>query len=226
MADDGKQPALRKRQQIENAGRNMFLWVAIAAALVGTAGVVGVSLFQRMVFNQRVISEKNNTVSVLKNNNEIVEDLKNNVRVLNTNAQLRQTPRSDGAEPLTVVLDALPAQANADALGTSLQEKLFNVGGITIENLSPTSTAAQTSTADDAENSVGTIGYQFTVTTSSSNINALKQVLRNFERSIRAINVISLEIEQQNNRVSMSGELEAYYLPEATVELKDEEVSP
>lgn len=223
MADDGKQPALRKRQQIENAGRNMFLWVALAAALVGTAGVVGVSLFQRMVFNQAVINEKNNTVSVLKNNNEIVEDLKNNVRVLNTNAQLRETPRSEGAEPLTVVLDALPSSANADALGTSLQEKLFDVGGVTIENLSPL-TADDVATTDETGPTVGTIKYQFTVTTSPSNINALKQVLRNFERSIRAINVKNLKIEQQNNRVSMSGELEAYYLPEAKVELQKKEV--
>lgn len=223
MKNDGNQPALRKRQQIENAGRNMFLWVAIAAALVGTAGVVGVSLFQRLVFNQRIISEKNTTISTLQKNNSVVDELKDNVRVLNTNSNLRTTPRSPSSEPITVVLDSLPAQPNAEALGTSLQEKLLDVSGVTIDALTPVEADETVAPSEDGPQP---ITFQFTVSTSASGLDALKTVLRNFERSIRAVNVKNLKLEQQNNRVSMSGELEAYYMPEASVELKEIEVKP
>lgn len=223
MAVAEKQVALRKRQQIENAGRTMFMWVAISAALVGLAGVVGVSLFERMVFNQRILSAKNTTVSTLKHNNSVVDELKDNVRLLNTNANLYKTPRLAGSEPISAVLDALPASANAEAFGASLQEKLLNADGVSIDLLSPLSA---TSSEDSDDESVGEIAFQFSVSTAASNASALKEVLRNLEKSIRAIDITSLTIEQQNNKITLSGEVRTFYQPAAQVELKEKAVKP
>ena len=130
---DTENTAVRKRQQIESTNKMMFMWVAGAAAIVGVALVLCISLFQRLTFNQRVISEKSQTVSNLQHNNEIVEDLRQNSRVLNTNSALLETPRPQGAEPISVVLDALPSQANSSALGASLQKKLLT--GVSIDSL-------------------------------------------------------------------------------------------
>ncbi len=221
MAGSDKQVALRKRQQIEGAGRTMFMWVAIAAALVGTAGVVGVSLFERMVFNQKVLYAKNATLSNLEHNNEIADELKQNVRVLNTNTALLETPRSEDAEPISVVLDALPATANAEAFGASLQKKLLRVDGVTIDSLSPVSVD------EIPENgSVAEISFEFSVTTSAGRADALKKVLKNIERSIRPIDILTLTVDQQNNKITMSAEVRTYYLPETKVELTEAEVEP
>ncbi len=221
MAATDKNVAIRKRQQIENAGRTMFMWVAIAAALVGTAAVVGVSLFERMVFNQEILNEKNNTVRTLKDNNAIVDELKANVRVLNTNEALKETPRSADAEPVSVILDALPSSSNAEAFGASLQKKLLNVDGVSIETLSPLNVETEVEAGN-----VGEIAYEFTVTTSSQNVAALKTVLQNLEKSIRPIDLVKLSVDQQNNRVTLSGEVHTYFLPETKVELTEIEVEP
>lgn len=224
MPGDDKQVAIRKRQQIENASRTMFMWVAIAAALVGTAGVMGVSLFERLAFNQEVINETSKTAATLKSNNEVVEELKNNVRLLNTNSDLGATPRTPGTEPISVVLDALPAQANSEAFGTSLQKKLLREDGVSIDALAPLSLTSEVSDETTAGDGAQPIAFQFTVSTSAKRASALKEVLRNLERSIRPINVINIKIEQQSDRISMSGVAETYYLPETLVQLDKIEV--
>ena len=227
MAAD-KNVAIRKRQQIENAGKVMFLWVAIAAAVVGMAAVVSVSLFQRMTFNQRVIGEKNHTIDTLKKNNALVDDLKKNIRVLNTNQALVDTPRLEGTEPLSVVLDAMPSQANSSALGASLQQKLLDVPGVSIEALtvdpiSGVEDSGDTSTTDSGSNE---ITFEFIVSANADRVNALKQVLLNLQRSIRVIDVQTLNIEQQNNKITLSVDGRAFYQPETTVELKEKAVKP
>lgn len=231
MAD--KDVAIRKRQQIEKAGRTMFIWVATAAAVVGIAAVLAVSLFQRLVFNQKVINAKNETIAVLRDNNTVVNDLKDNVRVLNTNSALLNTDRSENSEPISVVLDALPSQPNSSALGASLQQKLLNVEGVVIESLTVDPIAGVEDNIDTGDTSVSDsetgdneIRFQFTVSTKASKVNALKEVLKRIESSIRAIDIYKLSVEQQNDSISLSVEGRAYFEPEVTVELQKESIKP
>ena len=182
-----------------------------------------------MTFNQKVINKKNETVKTLKSNNEVVDELKENIRVLNTNEALVDTDRLEGTEPLSVVLDALPAQPNSSALGASLQQKLLDVGGVSIESLTvePIYGVEDDEEAEDvAANEMGEINFEFSVSADKSNISALKKVLLNLEQSIRTIDVQSLNIEQQNNTITLSVEGKAFYKSEFKVELIDEEVSP
>ena len=53
--------ALRKRTQIAKANRTMFIWIAVASALIGTAAVVSIFFFQQLVYNEKVLAEKLNT---------------------------------------------------------------------------------------------------------------------------------------------------------------------
>lgn len=218
---DNSNTAVRKRQQIENTNRVMFIWVATAAAIIGIALVVSFSLFQRLMFNQKVINEKNQTVANLQHNNEIVDELRQNSRVLNTNGALLETPRPEGAEPISVVLDALPAQANSSALGASLQKKLLTK--VTIDSLTVNPVAAE---EGDRESSSGTKEVDFSFTVSSNNVNDIKAVLRNLELSIRTINVQSLSIEQRSRAISLSVKGVAYYSPEVKVEFEDKRIKP
>ncbi len=224
----GNTPALRKRQQIENANKTMFLWVALAAAIVGISSVLGISMFQRISFKQDVIDSKNTTVGILEKNNKTAATLKNEVRVLNTNQALLDTPRIEGSEPLSVILDALPSNPNSSALGASLQQKLLRVDGVTIESLVVDPISGVEDSSDEVavegeEASESKIMFRFTVSAPAAQESGLSEVLRNIERSIRVINLTSLSVEQQGGggKITMTVEGEAYYKPATTVSLKE-----
>jgi len=221
---ENERTAVRKRQQIESTNRTMFIWVAVAAAVVGVALVLCFSLFQRLTFNQRVINQKNQTVSNLQHNNSIVEELRQNSRVLNTNSALLETPRPEGAEPISVVLDALPSQANSSALGASLQKKLLT--GVTVDSLSvdPAADEASTSTSDSSSKEASKITFSFTV--SSDEEKDIAGVLRNLELSVRTINVESFTVEKRTRGYSLSVKGVAYYSPAVKVELDEKKVKP
>jgi hypothetical protein len=229
-----KETALRKRQQIAQANRMMFMWVAGVSVVVGIAIVVSIFLVQKAWFNEKVLAEKNNTASTLENNNEVIEDLKDEIRVLNTNEALRSSMAPGQDQPIQVVLDALPSDANSSALGASLQEKFLNDPALTIETLNVDPVAGVESLGDSnvqdfsASESDGTnqINFRFTVSSGVDNASAMKSLLQRLERSIRAINVTMLNIETQGNRLILSVEGYAFYEPARTVELKDKTVTP
>lgn len=228
--------ALRKRQQIMSANRMMFVWVAAVSAIVGIAAVLSLFLLQKAWFNEKVLAEKSKTASTLVKNNEVIGDLKNQVRVLNTNAALKSVMAPGETQPVQVVLDALPAEANSSALGSSLQEKFLNDPALTIESLDVDPVAGVESLGDeenvqDASETDEVAGenqitFHFSVSTDAGNVNALKDLLQRLERSIRAINISALTIETQGPRLVLTVDGYAFYEPAKTVELKDKVVRP
>jgi len=234
--------AIRKRQQIANANRMMFIWVAAISAIVGIAIVVSIFLLQKAWFNEKVLGEKSKTASTLVHNNEVIGQLKDQIRVLNTNDALKSSMIDGEQEPIQVVLDALPAEANSSALGASLQEKFLNNPELTIESLnvdpvpgvesqsdanvqdaSSTSDTASTDTSGADQNQ---ITFRFSVSTGINNASALKELLQKLERSIRAINITTLNIETQGNKLVLTVDGQAFYEPAKTVDLKDKTVKP
>jgi len=229
-----KETALRKRQQISQANRMMFLWVAGVSVIVGVAIVVSIFLVQKAWFNEKVLLEKTNTASALEHNNSVIDELKDEIRVLNTNEALRSSMAPGEDQPIQVVLEALPAVANSSALGASLQERFLNDPAITIETLSVDPVIGVESLGDtnvedfSSSESDGTnqINFRFSVSTGVDNASALKSLLQRLERSIRAINVTMLNIETQGSRLILSVEGYAFYEPARSVELKDKTVTP
>jgi hypothetical protein len=221
--------AIRKRTQISKTNRTMFIWIAVSSVVVGVALVVAFSLVKQLIYNEKVLAEKENTVSVLRENNKVIPDLQAQVRVLDTNEALRLVRANDEDQAIQVILDALPSEANSLALGASLQNKLLTgIDGLTIESLQvdPVQGVEQLSedaTEEDASAGDGAnqITFQFSV---SGSPDALKQVLTNLERSIRAIDILSLRIETQANTQVMSVQARAFYEPARTVELRDKVV--
>ena len=216
-----KKTAIRKRQQIEQTSKTMFTWVAIASVSVAVAAVVSISLVERLVFNQKIIGIKSQTASNLKSNNAIVDELRENVRVRNTDQALLDTPRPKGAQPISVVLDALPSQPNSSALGASLEQKLLNVNNVRIESLVVDATAGEQSnqSTESASQSVSEHAITFKFEVSSRSASDIKKVLQRLEQSIRVINIMSDDIEQNDGTIRMSVVGEGYYAPEVKAEL-------
>jgi hypothetical protein len=225
--------AIRKRSQIAKANKTMFIWIAVASALVGSAIVVSIFLAQKAFFNEKVLFEKQNTISNLDYNNKVAPDLENQIRVLDTNEALTSAKANESDQAIQVILDALPSEGNSLALGASLQNKLLTgIPGLTsleslqvdpiigIESLSADPTTVDASTITGGGN---VITFNFSVKGSQD---ALKKVLQNLERSIRQIDITSIQIETQQNVQIMTVQAKAYYEPAKTIELQNKAVKP
>lgn len=222
---------LRKRQQITRANRTMFIWVAAASVVVGFSLVIAVFLWQKISFGEKVLAEKSKTLAILDQDLQKIPALRDNIRLLETNQDLQSTRLKDDDPVVQSVLDALPADANSTALGSSLQAKLLNgVNGVTLDAIKVDPVVGVETSVDgeaaDADAGQNTINFNFTVSVASTNPDGLRDILLRLERSIRAITVTSLTVEQQGSRLVMSVTGHAYYQPAKTIDLKDKVVRP
>ena len=111
------QVGMKKRQVIANSNRTMFIWIALASAIVGVCLVVGYFMVQQIMFRGRVAARAEETVTILRKNNASAKSLIENVRVLGTDSALNSIKARPDDRALQVVLDALPADLNTLALG-------------------------------------------------------------------------------------------------------------
>lgn len=227
MPEVKKDQSAGKRQQIYKSGRTMFAWVAGASVIAGFAVVVAGFLIQRIVFESKVVVEKQNTVNTLQANNKAVDKLRDEIRVLNTNAALSSVKLNDNEEPLRVILDALPADNNALALGASVQSLVARTSDVKLESFQVgEDVAASDDTAKLGSSVKGVQQIPFTMSISAANPDALRDVLKNLEKSIRVIDIDAMTIEQGDSRVVMTVNGHGYYLPAKTIQLTKKEVKP
>lgn len=223
--------AVRKRVQIAETNKTMFIWIAVVSALVGFSLVASVFLVQQLIYNEKVLSKKQETVRTLNQNLAAVDDLKQEIRKLDVNEALLSARADDEHQAVQVILDALPSEANSFALGASLQNRLLPLGGsdITLESLQVTPVQGievfSEAGGDDIAGSsdvADPIQFNFVINGTESK---LRQTLQNLEKSIRTINVTSLRITgQSGNRQQMSVQGTAYYKPSVNLEFKEEAV--
>lgn len=223
--------AIRKRSQIAKANKTMFIWIAVASALVGAAIVVSFFLVQKVIFNEALLALKQTTVSNLNNNNEVAPDLVSQVQVLDTNQALILSKANENDQAVQVILDSLPSDANSLALGASLQNKLLAgvPGLISVESLQVNPIlGVESLTSDttiDASTGAPVNEITFRIVVKGSQ-DALKTVLQNFERSIRLITILSLQTEAQSDGQLMTITAKAYYEPAKSIELRTEVKNP
>lgn len=222
--------AIRKRTQIAQASRTMFIWIAVASALIGTAAVVSIFLYQKLAYNEQVLSAKSTTVSNLDHNLSVIDELKSDIQALDVNTALMSVKANDSDEALQVVLDALPSDANSLALGASLQAKLlagiegnYSLQALQVSPVSGVETRTDSAVVDASNpaESNNVIAFNFSVKGDQA---ALQQVLQNLERSIRTIVVTRLGIDTQGGEVTLTIEGHAFYQPAKTIQLTDEVV--
>ena len=216
MAADNKGVAIRKRQQIDSSKKTMFIFVASAAFLAGIALVVSIFLIQQIVFHSKIIIEKQSTISRLDKNLKTIDELKKNIRVLDTNTALNSIKSSDESNALQTILDALPDNPNADAFGASLKNKFIDTTtGVTI----------QAGSGGEGSESAPANTVSFTMEVSGP-ADRLKELLTKLESSIRVIDLKALEIQRNEDKLSLVVRGVAYYQPAQTVQLENKVVKP
>lgn len=219
-----KQTTVGKRQGIADSNKVMFLWVAGASVVIGFALVFSWFLWQQIEFKTAVVNEKNKTVDVLKKNNQAVEVLRDDIKVLQTNAALESSKASPDQNAVQVILDALPADANELALGASLQERFIGpVDGVNLESLTVEPLGDSSELVVDEESGIEQV-IKFTFEVKSTSADPLKNLLERFERSIRVIDIDTLQIERTGAKsYSLTVNGRAYYEPAKVIELRKED---
>ena len=212
----------RKRQQISQANKMMFVWIAGVSVVVGISIVLMVFLVQKIWYGEKVIAEKSKTVSTLEKNLANVSELRDNIRVLNTNEDLGSARLNESDSSLQPILDALPAYANPTALASSLQTKLLaGVPGIVVETIN-----VDPSESGDSGDGTSPIDFTFSVSADANNYDAFRQVLERLEKSIRPFNVTGLTVEGQGKRLIMTVNGESYFSSAKQIELTQKVVKP
>ena len=212
----------KKRQVIANSNRTMFMWVAGMSAVIGICAVLAIFLAQQLIFRTKVTSRLDNTLSVVNDNNKKSSQLMDNLRARSTDAGLNVVKANPGDQALQPILDALPSERNALALGSSLQQKLLvGVDGVTIESLTvdPSQSVSDSTQSEpqDAEEGVQQIDVAFVV--SASKPDSLRDLLVRLEHSLRIIDIDTLSIQVSDAKYTMSVSAHAYYQPVQQLEL-------
>lgn len=224
-----KDAGLVKRQQIAKANRMMFIWIIAASVIVGAAGVSSLFMVRKAAFNHKILDAQNMTIKTLEDNNKAVDQLRENVRVLNTDEALASSKAFSDEQTVRVILDALPDEENIPALGASLQKELVNVPGVDLEALNFASVGGDTA-VEAASDGDSSIAFDMKLTADKSGDKSptqkLDQVLRNLESSIRAIKINTSKLEISDAGATLTISAVAYYQPAVSLELKDLTVKP
>jgi len=223
--------AIRKRSQIAKANKTMFIWIAVASALVGSAVVVSIFLAQKAIFNESVLSLKQQTVSNLDNNNTVAPELKSKIQVLDTNQALMLSKANESDQAIQVILDALPSDGNSLALGASIQNKLLagvpgiiSVDSLIVDPIVGVESFTSGTTLDaTATKAASEVTFHLSVKASQD---AVKTILKNFERSIRLLTITSMQIESQPDGDLVTIQGKAYFEPAKNIELRTEVKNP
>lgn len=215
---------LKKRQQIASANKLIFLWVIGAAVAISICGVAVQFLFRQAVFNQKVISEKAKTQTVLAHNITNAKELKTKVQNLLADTNLAKVKASPDDTALKVVLDALPTSDDKSALASSLQQQILPKSGSSLTALttiSQSSDVTQLPTTPSGGAQLATFDFGTT-----GNYDQVKNMLLDLERTIRPMNVTTLSLQGTDNSLTTTVQGVTYYLPERTVELGKKTIKP
>lgn len=219
------QGIVRKQSLINQTKKTVFMWVVGASALTGAAIVVMILLVQTLIYNEKVLSEKSKANRQVEESIEQAKKLKGSIRTLNANEELRMVRASEGAQALQSVLDALPADANRLAMGASLQDKLLkDIPGVAVESVSLADAgevegAAEEESFIDAEAK----SQPFNVSLSGS-AEDLRIALERLERSIRAVDVVSLSAVTTDDRLTIQVSGTMSYLPPMQIQQTEKKV--
>ena len=228
-ADGAQLTGVKKRQQIAGTRKEVLMWVAIASAVVVICLVVGMNIFQRIQYQMKVNAEISKTAKTMEANVKAIDGLIKNVNDLRANRLLTAPGlKADDSTVFQVVIDALPTENDSVSLSSSLQNKILNRSGVTIEQISVDGESSSSSNDDDE---VTTSSVEFPVAQPINfrisivgTYESIKQTLADIERTIRPIIINSLEISGTDDRLTATIQATTYYSSNVNFQVGEKEV--
>ena len=214
-----------KRLLINQANSRIVAVTTAASFIVVFCLVASYTLVGELAYQNRVLGKKKAALSQLKTDINSVQTLETSYtafvqtpqNVLGGNTHGQGGMDGDNAK---IVLDALPSKYDFPALATSL-EKLALSQGVNIESM--TGTDDEVAQTDSASSTPAPIAMPFQITV-TGNYASIQKVVKAFEKSIRPIQVQTLQLTGSDQKMQMNITAQTYYQPEKTLNIKREVV--
>lgn len=251
MSEENALTGIKKRQQITNTRKQVFTWVALAAALVVICLVVGWNLMQRINYQNKVNRDVGKTAQTMHDNVEAADKLIKNVNALKANAALSlPNLKADDSTVFQVVIDALPTEDDSVALSSSLQNKILSKSGVTIEQINVDTTESDSSSGSSSSSSSSSSGSSSSSSSSSGksgvskaddiqfpvakpitfrvslvgSFDSVKSALQDIESTIRPITITKLTIDGSDDKLNATIEAQTYYSSKVNFKLGKKEI--
>jgi Tfp pilus assembly protein PilO len=209
---------LRKRQQIAQAGRTMFIWIAAAAVAVSLAAVALQFLFTQWTYNNKVVGAKYKASSTLAQNIKNSKELKNKVNELVGNQALASIRQEGSNNNLQVVLDALPSSPDMTALATSVQQAIVPRSGVSLESLAPDIQSSDSEEGEAPVDSKDPVEQRFTIIV-TGNYESIRRFVGDLERSIRPMKVETIGVGGSEQSLRATLQVVTYYQSAKTADV-------
>lgn len=211
-----------KRVGVDKTNSRILLVSGASAFLVTFFLVASYTLFNQMMYQNRVIAVKKKAVTQLDKNIKASETLMESYQEFVKQPQnlIGGSPSGTGAQDgsnAKLVLDALPSKYDFPALTTSIEKvlldqkvKILNIGGTD-------DTVIQSGQEASGSPEPVEMLFEFTV---GGDFAGIQNVVSAMERSIRPIQVQTMEVTGDEQDLNLKVTAKTFYQPEKTLNIK------
>lgn len=209
----------QKQIQVEKTTTRMVITVGVAAFIVVFSLVASHALWSKMTHQTQVIDEKETARNQLEANLETVDELQAAYQVFIDTGDnvIGGNPEGNGdkdGDNAKIVLDALPSKYDFPGLTTSL-EKVIKNNGSSINSIGGQDEEIEQTA--QAESQPIAMPFELSAT---GNYQETQDLLTLLQRSIRPIQVQTLDLSGSNSELIMTANAITYYQPERTLEIQ------
>lgn len=219
-----------KHLQIDKAQSTIVLVIALATVVTVFCLVSSKALLSQAAYQRKVLSETNQTKDKLEANIKAADSLVdnyNNVFIGNAPSNVIGGRNTDdaGAKPpdgtnSRIVLDALPTSYDFPALVTSVASILSNAN-MSSPNIAGTDQSTEVSSAPLADPQPVPINISVS---GSSSYASVQQLVKDFERSIRPFDVMSITLSGGESQMQVNMNMNTYFQPAKDLSVVEKEV--
>lgn len=211
---------------IDKANARIVAYVSVAAFILVFSLVATKTLISQAAYQNKVIGAKRTAVNQLKTDIAATDQLKKAYDAFNSTPQnvLGGNPSGIGSQDgnnAKIVLDALPSSYDFPGLTTSL-ETLLNNQHVQITSISGTDDEVAQS-GNQTSSSPVPVAIPFTTIT-ASDYNGVKSVIGAYEKSIRPIQLQTLDIAGGQGKIALTITAQTYYQPAKSLNIKKQVV--
>ena len=210
-----------KRVAIDKASAQMVAIVAAAAFVTVFCLMASKTVLSQNQYNSRVMSAKQKAYNQLQDNIEAFDTLQKSYKAFNSTSTnviggiATGNGDNDGSNS-KIILNALPSTYDFPALTSSL-EKMLSDRGLKVTSISGTDD--QVKQQDNVSSSnPKPVEIPFTFTGSNANYNAVNELFKAMQSSIRPFYVDTLDVSGGGNNMKVTVEGHTYFQPSRSIE--------
>jgi len=215
-----------KRVLIDKTNTRIVVYVSVAAFITVFSLVATKTLISQAAYQNKVISVKRTAVKQLKSDIAATDELKTAYDAFNSTAQnvIGGNPSGQGPQDgnnAKIILDALPSSYDFPGLTTSL-ETLLNSQHVKITSIAGTDDEVAQS-ANQSSTSPQPVAIPFT-TVNEGSYNDAQNVISAYEKSIRPIQLLNIDLAGTNGKLALTVNAQTYYQPAKSLNIKKQVV--